>query len=170
MSKSNIINLNHLCMRVFQKKRRRSQLNELIHLSIITLFVEQPLSKPPKYRLTSISLDTLGLLQASGFIINNLWFMWNNINSLSQDFLHFLVQPVWHNLPCCHQTWKIFKKFTKRNFYGAKLYIYLLWFKLPNFPRVKNFLPETISKASALWADAFYKSICPYVCVCLFTF
>ena len=33
-----------------------------------------------------------------------------------------------------------------------------------------------IFKASALWADAFYKSICPYVCVsvcvcvCLFTF
>ena len=23
-------------------------------------------------------------------------------------------------------------------------------------------------KASALWADAFYKSICPCVCVCLF--
>ena len=25
-----------------------------------------------------------------------------------------------------------------------------------------------IFKASALWADAFYKSICPYVCVCSF--
>ena len=35
---------------------------------------------------------------------------------------------------------------------------------------------KIIFKASALWADAFYKSICPYVClsvclsVCLFTF
>ena len=34
----------------------------------------------------------------------------------------------------------------------------------------------SIFKASALWADAFYKPICPYVCVsvclsvCLFTF
>ena len=30
----------------------------------------------------------------------------------------------------------------------------------------------TLFKASALWADAFYKLICPYVCVsvCLFTF
>ena len=29
-----------------------------------------------------------------------------------------------------------------------------------------------IFKASALWADAFYKPICPYVCLCacLFTF
>ena len=40
----------------------------------------------------------------------------------------------------------------------------------------KRGLPRLVFKASALWADAFYKSICPYVClfvcvcVCLFTF
>ena len=28
----------------------------------------------------------------------------------------------------------------------------------------------SIFKASTLWANAFYKTICPYVCVCLFTF
>ena len=39
-----------------------------------------------------------------------------------------------------------------------------------------NYLFCTIFKASALWADAFYKSKCPYIClsvclfVCLFTF
>ena len=27
-----------------------------------------------------------------------------------------------------------------------------------------------IFKALALWADAFYKLKCPYVCVCVFTF
>ena len=37
-------------------------------------------------------------------------------------------------------------------------------------------MSHAIFKAMALWADAFYKSICPYVCVfvclsvCVFTF
>ena len=39
------------------------------------------------------------------------------------------------------------------------------------FMRMKTTMVEellkALSKASALWADAFYKLICPYVCVCV---
>ena len=31
----------------------------------------------------------------------------------------------------------------------------------------KKSVAQTVFKASALWADAFYKSICPYVCLCV---